>query len=167
MPHSDGQGMNTDMTRRSLAVFLLALVGLYFAVFYGCEYWRQHKGPWEVHFNSDASGRPSVVIYQPNLGISSVEILLLDEQIGRTNLAEKVVFDHPLQPIPFGRTIYEDLLTLPGVVTLDLFGHELELLPRVLIADKREIPWKTERVVELTGTNKPARPPQPPQGYLQ
>ena len=159
--------MKSEFTLKSLGIFLVALIALYLGVFYGCDYWRQRKGAWEVHFHSDAQGHPSIVIYQPKLGVSSVEILFLGEQMTPTNLAENVVFDRPLKPIPFGRTLYEDLTTLPGIVTFDLFGHEIELLPRVLIVNKREIPWKTEMVVELSSTNKPARPPQPPKGYVQ
>ena len=151
--------MRTDFSLKSLAVFLAALAGLYLAVFYGCEYWRQHRGPWEVHFHTDAEGHPSVVIYQPRLNISSVEILFLGEQLPQTNLAQTVAFARPGQPIPFGRVLFEDLTTLPGVVTFDLFGHEIELLPRVLFADKRQIPWKTEMVLELSATNKLTQAP--------
>ena len=154
--------MKIACSLKSLAVFVGALAGLYLAVFYGCEHWRQHRGPWEVHFHTDAEGRPSIVIYQPRLNISSVEILFAGEQLTQTNLAQTVAFDRPGQPIPFGRVLFEDLTILPGVVTFDLFGHEVELLPRVLFADKRQIPWKTEMVVELSATNKPSQPLQPP-----
>jgi hypothetical protein len=61
----------------------------------------------------------------------------------------------------FGRVLYEDLTILPGVVTFDLFGHEIELLPRTLIINKKEIPWKSESVLELWPTNKPVQPPKP------
>jgi hypothetical protein len=159
--------MKADFSLKALGVFGLVVAGLYLGVFYGCESWRQRKGAWEVEFVSDAQGHPSLAIYQPRLGISSVEVLFLGETLARTNLSQKVVFDRPLQPIPFGRALYADLTTLPGVVTLDLFGHELELLPRVLIADKREIPWKSETVIELAATNKPPQPLQPPKGFVQ
>jgi len=32
---------------------------------------------------------------------------------------------------------------LPGVVTMNLLGHEIELMPRTLVIDKKEIPWVT------------------------
>jgi hypothetical protein len=58
--------------------------------------------------------------------------------------------------------IYEDLTFLPGVVTFDLFGHEVELLPRALIANKKQVPWKSGVTIDLWPTNKPAEPPRPP-----
>jgi hypothetical protein len=52
---------------------------------------------------------------------------------------------------------------LPGTVTLELFGHEIELLPRVLIIDRKEHPWKSGTTISLVvsednpppGTNRP------------
>jgi hypothetical protein len=48
------------------------------------------------------------------------------------------------------------------VVTFDLFGHEIELLPRALIVNKRSIPWQSGATIDLWPTNKPAVPPHPP-----
>jgi hypothetical protein len=31
-----------------------------------------------------------------------------------------------------------------------MFGHEIELLPRVLIIDHKEFPWKSEQKISLT-----------------
>ena len=41
-----------------------------------------------------------------------------------------VEFDRPRKAAVFGRVIYEDLMQLPGVVTFNLFGHEVELMRR-------------------------------------
>lgn len=156
--------MKSGPTPKTIALFFLLLVALYLAVFYGMEYARHRKGPWEVNFMSDREGNPAIVIYQPRLNLSSVEILFPGEKIARTNLSERVAFDRPLKTVPFGKVIYEDLTQLPGVVTFDLFGHEIELLPRVLWVDKKEIPWRSENTIEVSLTNKPAHPPQPPKG---
>ena len=32
---------------------------------------------------------------------------------------------------------------LPGVATMNLLGHEIELMPRTLVVDKKEVPWNT------------------------
>jgi hypothetical protein len=58
--------------------------------------------------------------------------------------------------------IYEDLTFLPGVVTFDLLGHEVELLPRALVVNKKLVEWQSGMTVDLWPTNKPAEPPQPP-----
>jgi len=154
--------MQSGFPAKAFAVLFAAVLLFYLGAFYGCEHMRARKGPWEVQFNTDATGRPSIVVYQPRLAISAVEILFHDEQVSTMNLSERVAFNKPLKPTPFGKVIYEDLTFLPGVVTFDLFGHEIELLPRVLIVNKKEVPWVSDFVVELSRTNKPAIPPKPP-----
>lgn len=153
--------MRRGITPKSIAIWFFVVLALYFAAFYGTESWRHRKGAWEVNFVSDASANPSVVIYQPGLNISSVELLFPGEKAPATNLSRRVSFDRPLNKVIFGRVLYEDLTILPGVVTFDLFGHEIELMPRTLIINKKEMPWKSESVIELSATNKPARPPKP------
>ena len=51
--------------------------------------------------------------------------------------------------VPFGECIYQDLMFLPGIVTMNLLGHEIELMPRTLVVDKKEVPWSTvgEKVI--------------------
>ena len=160
--------MKSGMTAKSIALCFVIVLGLYLAVFYVIEYGNHRKGAWEAQFTSDAMGNPSVVIFQPKLNISSVEIIFPGEKIASTNLAKKMQFDRPLMslpsPLPIGEVVYEDLRTLPGVVTFNFFGHEIELLPRVLVVNKKEIPWRPEMVLELSRTNKPSRPPAPPKG---
>ena len=157
--------MKSSFPTKTVVLLFLAVAALYIAVFYGIEYARKRKGGWEVSFLSDREGNPSIVVYQPRLNISSVELVFLGEKISRSNLSERVSFDRPKKPVPFGKVIYEDLTFLPGVVTFDLFGHEIELLPRVLFVNKKEIKWKSESVVELSTTNKPAQPPKPAPDY--
>jgi len=153
--------MNAGITPKSIAIWFFAVVLLYLGVFYGMEGCRHRKGSWEVDFASDAEGTPSVVIYQPRLHLSSVELLFPGEKAPSSNFSQRVSFDRPLKPVPFGQVLYEDLTILPGVVTFNLFGHEIELLPRTLIVNKKEVPWKSESVIELSPTNKPAQPPKP------
>jgi len=43
-----------------------------------------------------------------------------------------------------------DTTFLPGTVAFQLFGHEIELLPRVLIIDHEEHPWHSKHAT-LTG----------------
>ena len=154
--------MKSAITPGSIAIWFVIVAGLYLGFFHGIEYLNHRKGPWEVSFMSDAQGNPGIVAYQPRLDISSVEIIFPGERIPQTNLSQRVLFDRPLRQVPFGKVIYADLRTLPGVVTFDLFGHEIELLPRVLIVNKKEIPWKSELTIELSLADKPAHPPKEP-----
>ena len=145
---------------KGIAVTFAAVVVFYFASFWGIEYLRHRQGPWEVAFGSDAQGDATLTVTQPALKLTSVRLVVHGERA--TNGPGTVRFDKVLRPVPFGRVIYEDLTSLPGVVTFDLFGHEVELLPRALIANKRVIPWQSGATIDLWPTNKPAVPPQPP-----
>jgi hypothetical protein len=146
--------MKSGFPFKAVGLTFVVALALYCVIFYGIEYRRRYKGPWEVTFVSDAQGNPSVIIYQPKLRISAVEVLFLGERLAVTNLSEKVSFDQPKKAIPFGKRLFEDLTFLPGVETFDFFGHEVELLPRVLVVNKKEVPWQSEAVLELSPTNK-------------
>lgn len=156
--------MKTSFPWKQTLVLFGAVLLAYLAVFYGIEWARHRKGPWKVDFLTDEKGRPLVAVFQNHLDIST-RLYFPDVTIGRTNLSERVMFDRPKKPVPFGKVIYEDLTFLPGVVTFDLFGHEVELLPRVLIVNKREVAWASVPTVELWSTNRPPIPPTPAKGY--
>jgi len=51
--------------------------------------------------------------------------------------------------VPFGKCVFMDTTFLPGTVTFQLFGHEIELLPRVLIIDHAEHPWLSHSTLSL------------------
>lgn len=152
--------MKSGFTPKSIAILFVAVLGLYVAVFYGIERTRQHKGPWVVDFQMSVEDSPVLIVSQAKLGLSDVRIVAHDEHA--SNATGRVLFDRVKQPVPFGKVIYEDLTFLPGVVTFDLFGHEIELLPRALIANKKQVAWQSGVTVDLWPTNKPAEPPHPP-----
>jgi hypothetical protein len=45
---------------------------------------------------------------------------------------------------------------------MDLFGHEIELIPRVLTIDHTEMPWGSNKTIPVARTNevKAVRPPE-------
>jgi len=127
------------LPKHLLIAFAIALAG--YALFFTLDqYIRTRKGPWEVTFTTNASGYAEIVINQPSLKLTNVRVVLLEER--PTNGLGTIRFDHPLQLLPFGKTKFEDLTYLPGSVTFDLFGHEVELLPRALYMNKTERGWK-------------------------
>jgi hypothetical protein len=148
--------MKSDCFPKTFIVLALVVFALYFVVFYGIEGCRRAKGPWEVTFSTNEQG-PLIAIRQPRLKYDSL-IAFPGESAPATNVTVK--FNRPKQPVPFGKVIYEDLMQLPGIVTFDLFGHEIELMPRALVVNKREVRWN-QRSIVLWPTNKPALPPQP------
>jgi hypothetical protein len=131
----------------SIKHFVLAflLAAICYAVFYtNIETRRIRKGPWQVTFTTNAAtGTPLLVINQPKLAITDVQINFVDETDTLTN-AVNMSFDKPRPvpyDVPFGKCVFMDTTFLPGTVTFKLFGHEIELLPRVLIIDNRDQLW--------------------------
>ena len=60
--------------------------------------------------------------------------------------------------VPFGKCVFMDTTFMPGTVTFDLFGHEIELLPRALIIDRQDHPWQRDAAITLP--RAPAAPGQ-------
>ncbi len=135
--------------------FILAL--LVYVCFYSCDaHLRQRKGAWEVAFSSEG-GEPMILIQEPTLGIRNVKLIISGEKM--TLAPVTVKFDAPGQPIPFGRTKFEDLTYLPGGVVFDLFGHEVQLMPHMLSINKKETPWQNDVTIRLQPAEK--LPPAP------
>jgi hypothetical protein len=137
------------LLRHVLIAFGIA-VALY-AVFYSAiEHRRVRQGPWHVTFTTNAAGAPALVINQPALAITNVQI----EFPGRPVPAEPgaiLRFDQPRQfpyDVPYGKVVFMDTTFLPGSVVFNLFGHEIELLPRTLIIDQEEHAWQSHSVIE-------------------
>lgn len=145
---------SSDKLPRHLAIaFGLAL--LIYAVFFTCDQRLRHrKGPWEVTFATNAAGLPAITVNQFNVGVTNVQIVFRRESLSNVVGSARVIFGKPQQTIPFGKTKFEDLTYLPGSVAFDFFGHEVELLPRTLYLNKKEYPWKSGAIYELTPGEK-------------
>ena len=113
-----------DSLKHFAYAFLIALVG-YVAFYAGDAYLRQRHGPWRVRFTSDSSGNPTLIVADPQLKIADIRIVLVGERAALPNAPVEVVFDRPLLPLPFGKRVFEELMWLPGTLTLDLFGQNL------------------------------------------
>lgn len=131
-------------------VFFLAL-GLYAATYSWIEKRRVAQGPWEVTFRAGPGSDPRVTVDQPRLGITNISFVFAGARVG-SNVEQRVVFDGPKTNVPFGRVVFFDTTFLPGTVTFELFGHEIELLRRVLVVDQKEIEWRPG--VEFVMTNR-------------
>ena len=142
--------MKHEHLARHLSVaFLLALL-LYVIAYQSIEHLRTRKGGWQVTFCGDPNGAPSVGVSQPILGIQGVRFGFPGARIAQVNFTNTIVFDQPITNVPFGRVIYFDTTFLPGAVVFGLFGHEVQLLPRVLTVDRQEIPWREGLFLQLS-----------------
>ena len=146
--------MKQDHLARHLIVgFVLALL-LYLAGFYLIEHYRNVKGPWRVTFRADTQGQPSIAISHAQLNISNVTLAFQGEHVSQFNSETTLFFDQPKTNVPFGKVLFLDTTFLPGTVTFDLFGHEIELRPRTLVVDLREVAWKSEATIKLSEREK-------------
>jgi hypothetical protein len=125
---------------KDLAIALVLALVFYVAGFTWIQHWRVAKGPWDVTFASDARGRPSILILQRKLNISQ-RLEFPDERIDHPNLDVGVQFREAVTKLPFGEMMFQDPLFLPGTATMRLFGHVVELMPRVLTIDDKEHSW--------------------------
>jgi hypothetical protein len=132
-----------NLLKHCLVGFALALV-IYLSSYAWIEHLRTRKGPWEVTFRTDAQGAPQVEVNQNWLHIRKVRFVFPDQHLSETNLFTTLVFDTPITNAPFGKIVYLDTTFLPGAIALGLFGHEVQLLPRVLLLDRREFPWQSD-----------------------
>lgn len=127
----------------SIAITFVIAGVFYFFAYSWLSKRQTSKGPWSVVFTNDVSGTPEIIITQTNLGISDVHVRFMEEKLNATQHVGAVEFTKPEMGVPFGVRVFDDLMFLPGTVTLDCFGHEVELLPRVLVLNRHEVPWKS------------------------
>ena len=138
----------------SIAItFVLAAV-FYFVAYEWLSKRQTGKGPWHVVFTNDVAGTPEIIITQTNLGLSNVCVRFLEEKLNATQHVGVVNFVKPEMAVPFGTRVFDDLMFLPGTVTLDCFGHEVELLPRVLVLNRKTVPWQSNTTNALSAAEK-------------
>jgi hypothetical protein len=146
-----------------ILAFLLAVI-CYFFFYHAIEGRRTRKGPWEITFTNDVSGAPALVINQPRLAITNAQITFPNEQPQPKFVPSTLAFTQA-RPVPydlpFGTCIFMDTTFLPGTVTLRLYGHEIELLPRVLVIDRQEHPWLSDSTITLHPASTNSVPQSP------
>jgi hypothetical protein len=148
--------MKSDNLFRHMAVPLGIAILVYVVFYAGIEHRRTRNGPWQVTFTNETSGTPALLVNQPRLAIANVRITFP----GATNLPNfqttSLSFSQPAAvpyDVPSGKCIFMDTTFLPGTLVLDMFGHEIQLIPRVLTIDGKEIPWRSGTTVAIAGTN--------------
>lgn len=130
---------------------------LFYVVFFAWMQQRRfHKGPWEVSF-LERDGHPTLLVNHPKLQITNV-VIQFPGAPAVTNLPQTVRFQHgqvaPMD-LPFGRCVFLDTLFLPGTAACEIFGHQIQFMPRTLTIDHVERPWMSGEKILLT--NGPSR----------
>src|SRR5713101_2761986 len=77
-----------------ILAFLLALIG-YAICYRAIEHRRTRSGPWQVAFTNDTAGAPAILINQPKLGITNLEISFPGERLPATNALGPLATEYP------------------------------------------------------------------------
>jgi len=144
--------MKSDNPVKHFALAFLIAILVYFVAYTFIEQRRNRKGPWQVTFTTQPFAGPSIMIDQPALHLTNVAIHFAGNGVPGTNTSSTLIFDQPRPvpyDVPYGKCLFMDTTFLPGTLTLQFFGHEIELLPRVLIIDHREYPWQSNTNIQL------------------
>src|SRR6266487_6290726 len=133
------------LLKHSLVAFGIALL-VYVTFYTAIEHRRTRAGPWQVTFTHDTTSARSIIINQPALGITNVQILFVGESNSLPEADRTLQFGEaravPFE-VPFGKCVFLDTTFLPGTIALNLYGHEVQLLPRVLTIDHVEALWRS------------------------
>lgn len=151
--------MKPEGILRPLIAAFVAALAIYVLFYAGIEHRRTRKGPWQVAFTNHLD-HPAIVVNQPALGITNVQIVFAAAMA--TNVAEVYSYREPREvpfAVPYGKCLFMDTTFLPGTIVFELFGHEVQLIPRVLTIDRREQPWTSGVTVTLTSTPLTTPPP--------
>jgi hypothetical protein len=136
--------------KQLLAVFVCAVVG-YVLVFGWIENNRRKNGPWQVTF-TNIDRLPAIIVNHAKLQLTNISIVFVDATLP-ANLPQTVAFEHghpaPFD-LPFGKCVFIDAIYLPGTAACEMFGHEIQLMPRMLTIDKAERPWHSGETISLT-----------------
>lgn len=151
---------SSGILKQVLLVFAAAIV-LYAVSYSWIEHRRSRNGPWEITFTQPKAGGAQVIINQPALGITNVQIDLVGAAVAATNMNLTLRFADA-RPVPFavplGQCVFQDTTFLPGTVVLNLLGHEVQLIPRVLTIDGKEHSWNSGTLISLPVTIPPPHP---------
>jgi hypothetical protein len=155
--------MKADNPARHFITAFLIAGAVYFLAYNFIEHRRLRHGPWTLDFTTNAAGIPEVVINQGPLGLTNIQMVFPNERVPEGFLpGDPKSFANPKPvpyPLPFGKCVFMDTTFLPGTLTLNLFNHEIELLPRTMIIDHDEHAWKPGETISLTGQPSVEKPP--------
>lgn len=151
MKDQDDSYVSEGILKHISLAFVFAL--LTYVFFYNCDrHMRLHKGPWQLTFEARSDGTPMLVIDQPALGIEGVVLRFEGEFAQAMN--HTIAFVGPGISVPFGKLIFFDTTYLPGTLTLELFGHQIEMMQRTLILNFQEHPWRSKEEITLLPNEK-------------
>jgi hypothetical protein len=148
--------MKSDSLFRQIIVPFTIAVLVYIVFYTVIEHLRTKNGPWRVTFTSDTFHEAALLIDQPASGITNAGVVFKDQTLPANFSGKVLTFEQPKPvpyDVPFGKCIFMDTTFLPGTLVLEAFGHEVQLLPRTLLIDRKEQGWHSGTTLLISGTN--------------
>src|SRR5579864_5198541 len=116
--------MKSDNLLRHIWVPFLIAVLVYVFFYTSIEHRRTRNGPWEVVFTNNTAGAPELIINQPKLAITNLQIIFSGATNAASSQATTMELSQPREvpyPVPFGKCVFMDTTFLPGTIVFDLF----------------------------------------------
>jgi hypothetical protein len=143
--------------RKFFGVFIGTLF-LYVSIYGGCQAYRVRSGAWRLTFDLQPDGTPQLRIDHPRILKEGPLALSFPGEVAPrvTNGPITWVYTRPdTNTTPFGPIVFLDNTQLPGTISINAFGHAVEMVPRTLFVDFQEIPWTSGTNVVLKADTKP------------
>ncbi len=136
----------------------LATLFLYITIYGGCMACRRRGGPWAITQDKLPDGTPIVKIEHHRILSNGPVILRFPGETAPARFTNHPLLRIYTQPntnaLPYGPVLFLDTTFLPGNVTLDAFGHLVEIVPRTLYLDGRDVGWMPGTNITLLPENK-------------
>ena len=153
---------------RKLATVFGTILAVYCLVFILDGFLRKRKGPWNVSFEKGNPGEVVIQISHEKLKIHGAQVRIQASPETLASFTNTVIkFQSPADKPPVGQLLYTDLTFLPGVVTLEIEGQEIELLPRSLVVNRSARGWDSSAPILLTPKDRLPEGPAAPQRHKQ
>lgn len=109
-----------------------------------------HRGrPWEFAYGKTAEGNLQITVNQSELGVRNAvihaNIPAPEELVGKTVLIER------RSDLSVGQVLFADLTSLPGRIRFRLGAHVIDIMPRGMLIDEKEVGWPSamQKPIEL------------------
>jgi len=153
---------------RKIATVFGIILAVYCLVFVLDGFLRKRKGPWKVSFEKAQPGEVTIRISHEKLNIHDSQIRIQASPKTLASFTNATVdFRSPADLPPVGQVLYTDLTFLPGVVTLEIEGQDIELLPRSLVVNRTARGWNFSTPILLTPKDRLPEGPAAPQRHKQ
>jgi len=131
---------------------------LYITIYGGCMACRRQGGPWAITQDKLPDGTPVVKIEHHRILSNAPVILRFPGETAPVRFTNHPYLRLYTQPntnaLPYGPVVFLDTTFLPGNVTLDVFGHLVELIPRTLFIDGHDVGWHPGTNITLSVDSK-------------